>query len=91
MWQLYMIRCSDNSLYTGITNCLSRRLKEHATNGAASAKYLRGKGPSELVFTCTVGSRSNALRAESRLKRLSKIKKEHLATGRASLVDLNIL
>lgn len=88
MWQLYMIRCRDDSLYTGVTNDLARRLQEHAAEGAACAKYLRGKGPFLLVYTCTVGSRPEALRAEHRVKALGKAAKERLVCGKMALADL---
>lgn len=88
MWQLYMIRCRDDSLYTGVTNDLARRLREHSAEGAACAKYLRGKGPFLLVYTCTVAGRSEALRAEHRVKALSKEAKEGLVCGKTALADL---
>jgi putative endonuclease len=88
MWQLYLIRCRDNSLYTGVTNDLARRLREHAAEGAACAKYLRGKGPFTLVFTCVVGARAEALRMERRIKKLPKSDKERLVTGQIALADV---
>lgn len=88
MWQIYLIRCRDNTLYTGVTKDLARRLREHAAEGAACAKYLRGRGPFTLVFTCIIGSRSEALRAERRVKRLSRQDKESLAAGCVSLRDI---
>ncbi|MCC6208749.1 MAG: GIY-YIG nuclease family protein [Gammaproteobacteria bacterium] len=88
MWQLYIIRCRDNSLYTGVTKDVTRRFQEHSTEGAACAKYLRGKGPFTLVYTCAVGSRPEALRAEHRVKSLSKEAKERLVCGIAALADL---
>jgi putative endonuclease len=88
MWQVYLIRCRNDSLYTGITNNLARRLREHAAEGAACAKYLRGKGPFSLVFTCVVGARAEALRMERRIKRLSKADKEKLVAGQLALMDI---
>lgn len=88
MWQVYLIRCRDNSLYTGVSNDLLRRMREHEAEGAACAKYLRGKGPFSLVFTCIVGTRSEALRAERRIKKLSKDSKEMLVAGQRSLMDV---
>lgn len=85
MWKVYLIRCRDDSLYTGITLDLERRLREHAAEGAACAKYLRGKGPFTLVFSCTVGTRGEALRAERRIKKLSKELKERLVAGNLAL------
>ena len=77
-WHLYLIRCHDGSLYTGITTDVARRFAEHQGNGDTGAKYLRGRGPLVLVFQKNLGSRSLALGVESKAKRLSKVKKEEL-------------
>lgn len=90
-WRLYLIRCSDDSLYTGITTDLARRLNQHHGNGGAGSRYLRGKGPLTLVYCCTVGSRSAALRIERRVKKLDKRDKERLVAGERSLAELKIL
>lgn len=87
-WQVYLIRCRDGALYTGATNDLARRLREHAAGGTAGAKYLRGKGPLALVFTCVVGTRAEALRAERRIKKLAREDKERLVGGQLPLADL---
>jgi len=73
-----MVRCRDGSLYTGITTDVSRRFAEHQGDGDAGAKYLRGRGPLMLVFQKRLGSRSLALGVESRVKKLSKARKEEL-------------
>lgn len=80
MWTLYMIRCGDGTLYTGITTEPVRRLREHAGT-RAGAKYLRGRGPLRLVFRHEVGSRGEALRLERLLKRLPRREKERLVDG----------
>ena len=49
-WFIYIIRCADGSLYTGITTDVSRRFAEHARSGPRAARYLRGRGPLTLVF-----------------------------------------
>ncbi|MFC1901814.1 GIY-YIG nuclease family protein [Chloroflexota bacterium] len=77
-WHLYLIRCDDGSLYTGITTDVARRFAEHQGNGDAGAKYLRGRGPLVLVFQKKLGSRSLALGVESKVKKLSKAGKEEL-------------
>ena len=77
-WHLYLIRCRDGSLYTGITTDVARRFAEHQGNGDTGAKYLRGRGPLMLVFQKNLGSKSLALGVESRVKKLSKAKKEEL-------------
>jgi putative endonuclease len=77
-WFLYMIRCADNSLYTGITIDIDRRFAEHQSQSPKCAKYLRGRGPLELVLTTPVGSKSAASQLELRLKKCSKATKEKL-------------
>ncbi|MBO8142933.1 MAG: GIY-YIG nuclease family protein, partial [Firmicutes bacterium] len=64
-YSVYLVRCSDGSLYTGITKNVSRRIEEHE-QGAMGAKYLRGKGPLELVFQRPIGNRGLAQRVEHR-------------------------
>ncbi len=77
-WYLYLVRCDDGSLYTGISTDVARRFAEHQGNGDTGAKYLRGRGPLVLVFQKNLGGRSLALGVESKVKRLSKVKKEEL-------------
>mgnify|MGYP001813884674 FL=1 len=79
-YSLYILRCADGSLYTGITLDVSRRVEEHR-NGVRGAKYLRGRTPVELVFEQPAGDRAAALRLEHRVKRLSKHEKEALIGG----------
>jgi len=82
-WHLYLVRCHDGSLYTGITTNVARRFVEHQENYDAGAKYLRGRGPLKLVFQKKLGSRSLALSVESKVKKLSKTRKEELiSTGK---------
>jgi len=77
-WFVYMIRCANGALYTGVTTDVERRFGEHASGGPKAAKYLRGRGPMVLVYSCQVGSRSEALVEERRIKRLKKSDKEAL-------------
>ena len=77
-WYLYLLRCNDGSLYTGITTNVARRFAEHRENSGTGAKYLRGRRPLMLVFQKKLGSRSLALAVESKVKRLSKKRKEDL-------------
>ncbi len=81
-WSVYMVRCRNGSLYTGIATDVARRFAEHRKNGGKGARYLRGRGPLRLVFQQAVGSRSLALRLEHRIKRLPKVKKERLVRSR---------
>ncbi|NIF49351.1 GIY-YIG nuclease family protein [Enterobacter sp. Ap-1006] len=85
-WYLYLIRCPDNRLYTGITTDVARRFAQHQSG--KGAKALRGKGELDLVFSQVVGNRSLALRAEYRIKQLSKAEKERLVVGKIALEDL---
>lgn len=86
-WHLYLIRCANGDLYTGISTDVQRRLLEHANN--RGARRLRGKGPLQLVFSCEAGDRSQALRLEHRVKKLSKSEKEALILGRRLLPRLD--
>jgi putative endonuclease len=88
IWFLYLIRCADNSLYTGITTDLDRRFTEHQSQSKKCAKYLRGKAPLELVFTTEVGTKSEASRLELRLKKCSKATKEKLVAGTIALESI---
>ena len=76
-WSVYLLRCADGSLYTGIATDVSRRLSEHQ-NGDKGAKYLRGRGPLQLVFHQRIGDRSLATKIEHRIKRFPKEYKEDL-------------
>mgnify|MGYP001793565936 CR=1 FL=1 len=86
-WSLYLIRTRQNTLYTGITTDVKRRLSEHQCS-KQGAKYLRAKGPLQLVYSVELGSRSLASKAEYRLKRLSKAKKEAVVEKSLSRKEL---
>jgi len=77
-WHLYVVRCQDGSLYTGITTNVARRFAQHQEDKGEGAKYLRGRRPLTLVFQKKLGSRSLALGVESKVKKLSKARKEEL-------------
>ena len=77
-WYLYLLRCRDGSLYTGISTNVARRFAQHREEGSAGAKYLKGRGPLKLVFKKKLGSNSLALKVERKVKKLSKAKKEEL-------------
>ncbi len=82
-WQLYLVRCADGSLYTGIATDVDRRFNEHQTG--KGAKYLRGRGPLTLVYRTPAGDRAQALRLEYRVKRLPRCEKERLVNGERRL------
>lgn len=81
-WFLYLLRNERNSLYTGITTDLSRRIGEHRARSGRGGKFTRSCKSLELVYDCEVGSRSLALKAELRVKRLPKSRKELLVAKR---------
>jgi putative endonuclease len=86
-YSLYIVRCNDGTLYTGIAVDVERRIQEHET-GSRGAKYLRGKGPLTLEFSEIIGDRSTAQQFEYRVKRLERGRKEALIAGQYSLSDI---
>ena len=70
-WYVYIVKCSDESLYTGITTDLTRRINEHNTS-RKGAKYTASKRPVELVAYVEVASRSEASRLEHKIKQKKK-------------------
>lgn len=82
MWYVYLARCSDKSLYCGITNNLEKRENTH--NAGKGSKYTRARLPIEFVWWETAESKGHALRKESRIKKLSKREKELLVEQRDS-------
>ncbi len=75
-WQVYIIRCSDDSLYTGITTDIKRRFARHCSGHGA--KYFRARTPRQLVFLEDGHDRSSAGRREAAIKKLSRNKKQQL-------------
>jgi putative endonuclease len=75
---LYILRCRDGTLYTGISTDINRRLAEHSGGGDAGSKYLKGRAPLILMFQKRLGSRSLASKVENRVKKLSRAKKEEM-------------
>jgi len=86
MWYLYLVRCNDGSLYTGISTDIQRRFDAHQQN--RGARRLRGRGPLELVYSHPVGDRGPALRMEHLVKKLSKVEKERLVRRESELPDI---
>lgn len=76
-WWVYMLRCADGSLYTGVATDVTRRLHEH-NNSPRAARYTRSRRPVELVLIEAVDNRSEALKRESRIKSLKRVEKETL-------------
>ena len=69
-WKLYMLRCRDGSLCTGITTDVEKRLEAHRSG--KGAKYTRGRGPLELVYQEECGDHSTALKREIEIKALTR-------------------
>lgn len=81
-WQVYMLRCSDGSLYTGITTDIARRFNQHTAR--RGAKYFRGREPVALVYLEAGHDRGSASRREVAIKALSRKDKEALITAAGS-------
>ncbi|MDQ6996003.1 MAG: GIY-YIG nuclease family protein [Mariprofundus sp.] len=75
-WYIYLIRCNNGHLYTGISTDVARRFSAHQCG--KGAKYLRGKNPLELVYQKKAGSRSDALKSEALVKKMTKAAKENM-------------
>ena len=84
-WQVYIILCTDDSLYTGITVDVDRRMAEHG--GARGAKYFRGKRPLDVVYLEAGHSRSTASKREAAIKKLSRAEKLQLIESARILAD----
>ncbi len=78
MYYLYLIRCSDNSLYCGQTSNLQRRIQEHNFDKSKSAKYLRAKKPVKLVYFEEYPTLQEAMQRERQIKSWTRTKKEAL-------------
>ena len=79
-WTVYLLRCRDGSLYTGITNDLQQRLESHR-RGKASA-YTRARRPVALAYQEVVSDRGSALKREAAIRRLSRVEKLALCSAR---------
>ncbi len=75
-WTLYILKCGDDSYYTGITNNLKKRLSDH--NNGKGAKYTRGRGPFKVVHTERHDNRSQASIRENEIKKLTRDEKTEL-------------
>ena len=77
-WKVYLLRCSDSSLYTGITRDLNRRLDEHNNNDRLASAYTRARRPVILAYQESHTDRSSASKREAAIKKMTKIEKEKL-------------
>lgn len=80
IWHVYMVRCSDGTLYTGITNDLEKRIEAH-NSGKEGARYTRSRRPVKLVYAEQAGSKSAAARLEYQIKKLPRSKKKGLVSN----------
>lgn len=83
-WYIYIVRCSDESLYTGITRDVASRITQH--NGGEGAKYTRTRLPVELVYMEKANSRSAALRREYEIKRMRSAGKRGLIANNNNIL-----
>ncbi|MFQ3546558.1 GIY-YIG nuclease family protein [Halobacillus rhizosphaerae] len=86
-YYVYMLRCADDSLYTGYTTDLESRLQKHESG--KGAKYTRGRGPFVLEYSHTYASKTEALQEEYRLKKLSRAKKEQWIAEKGEEPDVD--
>lgn len=85
---VYIIRCKDNSLYTGWTNNLEKRFEDHSKG--KGAKYTRGRGPLKLVYFEKFDTKEEAMKREYAIKNLTKVQKEELIGGFNEKLEYNI-
>ena len=81
-WWVYVVRCADGTLYTGVTTAVARRVGEH--NAGTASKYTRSRRPVKLVYRTRAAGRGLALRREAAIKKLTRRAKDALIAGRAS-------
>lgn len=81
MYFFYIVRCSDNSLYSGQTNNIENRIKEHNSSNSRSAKYTKIRRPVQLVYFEKFETLREAMRREWQVKKWTKAKKEALVKG----------
>ena len=74
-WFVYMLRCADGTLYTGITTDIDRRLAEHNGEGGLGARYTRSRRPVMLAYSEPAASRAEASRREAAIKQLDRTRK----------------
>ncbi len=90
-YYFYIVRCFDNSLYSGVTNDLKRREKEHNSNTSKSAKYTRARQPVMLIYHEEYQTIQEAMKREREVKKWKKEKKEQLVKSGETLPDRIII
>jgi len=77
IWYFYVVQCSDNTLYAGVTTNINRRIQEHNTNNLG-AKYTKTRRPVKLIYHKFFENRSTAQKAEYKFKKLTRKQKEKI-------------
>ena len=85
-WCVYMLECSDSTIYTGITNDLENRIKVH--NSGKGAKYVKTRLPVKLLWNIESENRSEASKLEIKIKKLSRIQKLNIIENKKEVLDL---
>ncbi|MFH1878864.1 MAG: GIY-YIG nuclease family protein [Candidatus Omnitrophota bacterium] len=85
MWYVYILQCSDNTLYAGITNDLAVRLDKH--NKGKASKYTRGRTPVKMVFRERYTDRNSALKRECQIKKLTRREKLSLIAADRKILN----
>lgn len=85
-WCVYMLECSDSTIYTGITNDLERRIKVH--NSGKGSKYVKTRLPVKLVWNTESENRSEASKLEIKIKKLSRVQKINIIENKKEVTDL---
>lgn len=82
-WWIYIVQCSDNSYYTGLSNDVENRIKKH--NSGKGAAYTRGRGPVKLIYSEKFSSYSEAAKREIAIKKLNRQEKIILISNSSSI------
>ncbi|MCC7546324.1 MAG: GIY-YIG nuclease family protein [Burkholderiales bacterium] len=90
-WWVYIVRCSDGSLYTGIARDVERRLDEHNGSDRLGARYTRARRPVVLVYREGLSTRSQASRREAIIKRMTRVEKERLVAFVAGATNPSVI
>lgn len=83
-WQVYILRCADGTLYTGVATDLDRRLSQHNGGQPGGARYTRGRRPVQLLWSAPAADRSVALKREAAIKKLNRKQKMQLLDSSGS-------
>ena len=83
-WTVYIVRCADGSLYTGIATDVARRVEEHNSNNLLAANYTRARRPVALAYEELALTRSAAVKREYQIKQMSRKEKEALVLSAAA-------